>query len=219
MALLNPVSIVIAEDMEIIRMGLRALLESAGGIKVTGEAANGREALEKVRQHPPDVVLMDLSMPEMDGTEAIARMKKSDPGVKIIVLTVHDQDQIVYDALNAGADGYLLKDTTLEELQRAIAHVMRGDPYFSQAISPVLLKGYLKSRVAGGGDSLDRLSDREREVLKLLADGVSQKEISDRLFISTKTVESHRSNMLKKLGVQSTAELIVLAVRGGLSGK
>lgn len=207
--------IIIVEDMEIVRKGLRALLVSYPGIDVCGEAGDGIEAIEKARKLEPDVILMDLTMPRMDGPPAITEIKKNQPDITILALTVHKEDQMLFQALSAGADGYVLKDASEDELIRAINMVHRGGKYISPEISNLMIDGYLSSKneIATG---IDGLTKREIEVLTLLAGGCAYKEIADRLYISPKTVDAHITKTKKKLNLRSTAELIVAATRAGL---
>jgi len=209
--------IVLAEDHTIIRDGLRSLLSLEPGFEIVGEAADGREAVECVERLAPDLVLMDLSMPRMDGLEAIKHLKRQCPDTKILVLTVHKNEEYILATFRAGVDGYALKYVSHTELVSAIQTVLRGEPYLSPAVSQVVLDGYLKGTQAlQPTSSWDTLTSREREVLKLVAEGYKNKEIADLLCISVKTAATHRANLMKKLDLHSVAALISYAMERGL---
>lgn len=209
--------IVIAEDHTILREGLRSLLSSHSDFDVAGEAEDGRDAVRSVRKFKPNLVLMDLSMPKMDGLDAIREIKKQSPNTKVLVLTVHKAEEYVFASLKAGADGYLLKDATHAELMLAIKSVLDGKSYISPGISEKLVAGYLGGRKPVKAESLwESLTQRERQILKLIAEGHKNKEIADYLYISAKTVEKHRANLMKKLGIHNTSALTAFAMRKGL---
>jgi DNA-binding NarL/FixJ family response regulator len=213
----NKLRIVLADDHTILREGLRALLSADPNIDIIGEAQDGREAVRHVENLGPDLLLMDLSMPRMSGLDAISEIKKRFPETKIIALTVHKTEEYLLTTLQAGVDGYVLKDATHDELVMAIHNVMAGKPYLSPGISGKVIEGYLE----GKEDSLSvsswqKLSQREREVLKLIAEGYKNREIAEDLCISLKTVEKHRANLMKKLDLHNAAGLTVYAVERGL---
>ncbi|MBC2717228.1 MAG: response regulator transcription factor [Desulfobacteraceae bacterium] len=209
--------IVIAEDHTILREGLRALLCTDPEFDVVGEAADGLEAIRCVDNLTPDLVLMDLSMPRMNGLEAIREIKKQNPETKIIALTVHKTEEYVLTTLQAGADGYVLKDATHSELVMAIKNVLTGKRYLSPAISDKVIVGYLEGKKTVKEKSAwDTLTQREREILKLIAEGYKNKEIADYLCISLKTVEKHRANLMGKLDLHNAAALTAFAVGKGL---
>jgi len=209
--------IVIAEDHTIMREGLKALISSHGEYMVVGEACDGLEALRIVGVLKPDLVLMDLSMPKLNGVDAIRSLKKACPQIKILVLTVHKAEEYVLASLRAGADGYLLKDSTHSELINAIEHVLHGNAYISPGISGQIIQGYLNGRDGSGvASSLDMLTQREREILKLVAEGYKNREIADLLCISVKTVEKHRDNLMKKTDRHNASALTALAIENGL---
>ena len=209
--------IVIAEDHTILREGLRVLLCSDPEFEVVGEAEDGRDAIRCVENLSPDLVLMDLSMPRMNGLEAIKEIKKRSPETKIITLTVHKTEEYILAALEAGADGYVLKDATHSELVIAIKNVLIGKRYLDSGISEKVIEGYLEGkRTLNTKSPWDALTPREREILKLIAEGYKNKEIADYLFISLKTVEKHRSNLMKKLDLHSVAALTAFAMEKGL---
>jgi DNA-binding NarL/FixJ family response regulator len=213
----NNVRIVLADDHTILREGLRALLSADPDFEIIGEASDGREAVRCVEKLGPDLLLMDLSMPRMSGMDAISEIKKRYPETKIIALTVHKTEEYLLSTLQAGVDGYVLKDATHDELVMAIHNVMAGKRYLSPGISEKIIEGYLE----GKEDSLSvsswqKLSQREREVLKLIAEGYKNKEIAEDLCISLKTVEKHRANLMKKLDLHNAAVLTVYAMEKGL---
>ncbi len=213
----NRVRIVLADDHTILREGLRALLSADPDFEIIGEAGNGREAVRCVEKLGPDLLLMDLSMPRMSGMDAISEIKKRYPETKIIALTVHKTEEYLLSTLQAGVDGYVLKDATHDELVMAIHNVMAGKPYLSPGISDKVIEGYLEGKEGSlSVSSWQRLSQREREVLKLIAEGYKNKEIAEDLCISLKTVEKHRANLMKKLDLHNAAGLTVYAMKRGL---
>lgn len=207
----------IVEDHTILRQGLRVLLSSDPDFKIVGEAEDGRESVRLAETLSPDLVLMDLSMPKMTGTEAISEIKKRSTDTKIVVLTVHKGEDYVLSALKAGADGYVLKDANRDELATAIKKVLEGKRYLSPDISGKVIEGYLEGKKAlRTKTSWDTLTQREREILKLIAEGYKNKEVAESLFISVKTVQKHRSNLMEKLDLHNTAALTVFAIEKGL---
>lgn len=209
------IRIIIADDHPIVRDGLRSALDSIENFHVTGVAANGYEALWLIKSDPPDLLLTDISMPEMNGIDLTREVAKKFPGVKVIILSMHENDAYINNALQAGAHGYLLKDSEKGELQRAIEKVVGGEKYFSKSVSQILVNGlYNKSgdKVEEAQDS-GGLSKREVEVLQLIAQGYSNKEIAGKLFLSIRTVDAHRYNIMQKLSVKNTAEMIKTAVK------
>jgi two-component system response regulator NreC len=209
--------IVLADDHTILREGLRALLTSDSNFEIVGEARDGREAVRCVEKLGPDLLLMDLSMPRMSGMDAIREIKRRFPDTKIIALTVHKTEEYLLTTLQAGADGYVLKDATHDELIMAIKNVMGGKSYLSPGVSEKVIEGYLEGKGNSRSvSSWETLSQREREVLKLIAEGYKNKEIAEDLCISLKTVEKHRANLMKKLDLHNAAALTVYAVERGL---
>ncbi|MBW2303998.1 MAG: response regulator transcription factor [Deltaproteobacteria bacterium] len=212
-----PYRIIIAEDHTILREGLRALLSSKPSFEIVAEAEDGRDAIRSVVEHRPDLILMDLSMPNMNGLEAIREIKKQNPDTKIIVLTVHKAEEYILAALQAGADGYVLKDATHAELEMAIMNVLQGKRFLSPGISEKVIGGYLEGKMGMKEKSAwDTLTQREREILKLIAEGNKNKEIAEYLCISQKTVEKHRTNLMKKLDLHNVAALTAFAMEKGL---
>ena len=209
--------IVIAEDHTILREGLRALLSSTPDFEIVGEAEDGREAIRCVEKLKPNLILTDLSMPRMNGMDAIREIKRRAPGTKILVLTVHKTEEYILATLQAGANGYLLKDSTHAELLAAVRHVLSGKHYISPGISDKVLDGYLEGRkTLKTRTSWETLTQREREILKLIAEGYKNKEIADDLCISVKTVEKHRANLMEKLNLHNVQALTTFAIEKGL---
>jgi two-component system response regulator NreC len=213
----NAYRLVLAEDHTILREGLRAILSADADFEVVGEAEDGRRAVRMVDDLVPDLLLMDLSMPRMNGMEAIREIRKRHTGLRIVVLTVHNTEEYVLAALKAGADGYVLKDATHQELLMAIRSVLAGKSYLSPSISEKVIEGYLDSKKRVKSlSSWDTLTQREREILKLIAEGYKNKDIARELFISLKTVEKHRGNLMKKLDLHNAAEVTAFAAKKGL---
>jgi len=211
------VRIVIAEDHTILREGLRSLLSSDPNLEVVGEAEDGREAIQCVERFKPNLILTDLSMPRMNGMEAIKEIKRQSPETKILVLTVHKAEEYILSTFQAGADGYLLKDSTHAELVMAVKKVLSGKHYISPEISEKVIEGYLEGKkTLKSRTSWETLTQREREILKLIAEGYKNKEIANYLCISTKTVEKHRANLMEKLDLPSIQALTTFALEKGI---
>ena len=209
--------IVIAEDHTILREGLRSLLSSSPEFEIVGEAKDGREAIGCVEKFKPDLILTDLSMPRMNGMEAIKEIKRQSPETKVLVLTVHKAEEYILATLQAGADGYLLKDSTHAELLMAVKHVLGGKRYISPGISDKVLEGYLEGKkTLRTHTTWETLTQREREILKLIAEGYKNKEIAEDLCISPKTVEKHRANLMEKLDLHSIQALTAFAIGKGI---
>jgi len=209
--------IVLAEDHTILREGLRSLLSSNPNFEIVGEAEDGREAIRCVEKLKPDLILTDLSMPRMNGMEAIKEIKRESPETKVLVLTVHKAEEYILAAFRAGADGYLLKDSTHVELVMAVNKVLSGKHYISPEISEKVVEGYLEGKKAlKSKTSWETLTQREREILKLIAEGYKNKEIADDLCISVKTVEKHRANLMEKLNLHNAQALTAFAIEKGL---
>lgn len=209
--------VVIAEDHTILREGLRALLSLSPDLEIVGEAEDGRDAIQCAEKVKPNLVLMDLSMPRMNGMDAIREIKRLCPGTKILALTVHKAEEYVLASLQAGADAYVLKDATHAELMVAVKSVLAGKRYLSPGISEKVIEGYLEGRKGSKLRSpWDILTQREREVLKLIAEGYKNKEIADYLCLSVKTVETHRANLMRKLDLHDVSALTTFAIEKGL---
>ena len=209
--------ILIVEDHTLLRAGLRALLLQDPNIEIVGEANNGRDAVQVVGLLAPHLVLMDLSMPGMNGIEAIMDIKRRYPETRVLVLTIHKTDEYIHESLRAGADGYILKDATYDELRIAVRSVLNGKTYLSPDISSRVINGYLgKGNAPTGVNPWDSLTHREREVLKLVAEGHPNKYIAEFYCLSVKTVEKHRSNLMKKLDLHNASTLTAYAIEKGL---
>jgi DNA-binding NarL/FixJ family response regulator len=214
---MNPITLIIADDHKLFRLGLRQLLDKQPTVKVIGEAATGLEAAKMASELKPDVVLMDISMPELNGIEATRRIVDEDSDVRVIILSMHADRRYMQEALRAGAKGYLLKDSAPEEVMRGIQKVMRGQFYLSAAINQQLISAFIQFAEPASDSPFALLSSREREVLQLLAEGRSTREIADKLNVSGKTVETHRMHLMEKLNMHTVAELTKYAVREGLT--
>jgi len=209
--------VLIADDHGVVRKGLRLLLQQYSEIEVVGEAANGREAVRLAGELAPDIVLMDIAMPLLNGIDAAEQIRKAGSQAGIIMLTMHADESYVLRALNAGVKGYLLKESAEEDLFRAIKAVSQDRPFFSPAITQTFLEDYMRVlKQEGLSDSFELLTAREREVLQLLAEGKSNKEVAAILDVSLYTVESHRTNLMQKLNLHNTAEIVLYAVRKNL---
>lgn len=210
--------ILLAEDHTILREGLRAIFAGEPDLEVAGEAADGREAIRQAEELQPDIVLLDLSMPRMNGLEALAEIKRAAPGTRVMVLSVHKTEEYVFAALEAGADGYVLKESTSAELLMAVRSVLEGERYLSAPVATRVVNSFLVTREAApvSRSSFDELSPREREILKLIAEGYRSRQISEFLCISIKTVEKHRANLMQKLSLRSISALTSFAIEKGL---
>ena len=209
-----PIRVVLVDDHALVRAGMRSLLGSMARVEVVGEAASGEEALALARSAQPDVVLMDIAMKGMTGLDAASRMREANPAVRVIILSMHAGEEYVLQALRAGAVGYLLKDAATGELELALRSVMRGESWFSPAVSRQVVEGYVQR--VGGDPVADVLTARQREVLRLVAGGKSTKEIAYDLNLSVKTVETHRAQIMERLGIRDVAGLVRYALRTGL---
>jgi two-component system, NarL family, response regulator NreC len=209
--------IVLADDHQIIRAGLKSLIETHANFQVVGEAENGRQAVKLVEELSPQIVIMDISMPDLNGIDAAHQILCNHPETKIIALSMHTDKRFVLGMLKAGASGYLLKDCAFDELTIAIDSVVKGQTYLSPQITNVVLQNLKMDSKNEDNSVLFSLSEREREVLQLLAEGKATKQIATILFISVKTVETHRHNIMEKLEIYNLADLIKLAIREGLT--
>ena len=208
---------IIVEDHQLFRDGLKAMLTRRGDIDIIGEAEDGIKALKAIRKLQPDMVLLDLSMPKMSGISVLKEIKRESPNIRILLLTIHESDQHVLEAFEAGADGYCIKDSSREELMLAIDSILAGKTYISPGISDQVMEGFLASqKKLKSRTRWETVTQREREVLKLLAEGYTNKEIGDLLHISVKTVEKHRANLIGKLDLHNVAQLTTFAIENGL---
>jgi DNA-binding NarL/FixJ family response regulator len=212
---MTPIRVLLADDHALVRAGLRALVASLDGVEVVGEAADGREALSKVKELRPDVVMMDISMPGLNGLEAAARISKEYPEVRVLMLSAHSNEEYVCQALRAGVAGFILKDAGTSELELALRAVAGGQTFLSPAVSRHVINDYVR-RVGGEAGSLEILTPRQRETLQLIAEGQTTKEIARTLHISVKTVETHRMQLMERLNIHDVAGLVRYAVRVGL---
>ncbi len=212
---MRTIRVLLADDHDLVRAGLRALLQNCAGLEVIGEAGDGREALRLLEDHRPDVVLMDILMPGLNGLEATARIAEDFPEVRVIILSMNEAEEFVLQALRAGAAGYLLKNARTAELEQALRTVAQGQTYLSPSISARVLDDY-ERRLEGTTHSLDRLTRRQREVLQLVAEGHSTKEIAKHLHISPRTVEMFRAQIMDVLDIHDVAGLTRYAIRMGM---
>ncbi len=215
---MSKTKVLLVDDHTIVRQGLKALLDFQDGIEVVGEAEDGRQAIEKAKQLVPDIIVIDITMPNLNGIEATRQMKKINPEMKVLVLTVHDNEEYVHQILQAGASGYLLKESAVSDLVSAINAVKKGDIFLSPSISKVVVKDYIRHAEGGSGDfdSINLLTGREREILQLIAEGHTNKAIAHLLKLSVKTVDVHRSHIMEKLNIHDVTGLVKYSIRKGL---
>jgi DNA-binding NarL/FixJ family response regulator len=215
---MNPLRILVADDHEIVRRGLVSLLKSHAGWEVCGEARDGREAVEKVKELRPDIVILDIGMPNLNGLEAARQMLHNNPQSKVLILTITDVDEVVRAVLDAGARGFVLKSDAARDLEAAVEALQSNQTFFTARVAEIVLSGYLgrSQPVADGELALPDLTPREREIVQLLAEGKSGKEVASHLNLSVKTVETHRSNIMRKLKLHSVSELVLYAVKNNM---
>jgi DNA-binding NarL/FixJ family response regulator len=212
---MSTVRLLVADDHEIVRKGLRVLLEEQPGWKVIAEASDGKEAVKRVNELKPDVTVLDIAMPSLNGLEAARQILKNDAHARILILTMHESDPLIQEVLNAGARGYLLKSDASRDLVTAVEALHRNKTYFSSRVAQMVLDGYLdtKSPPKDGRTKAGRLTPRQREIIQLLAEGKSSKEVAVALGLSVKTAETHRANIMRRLNCHSVTELVRYAVR------
>jgi DNA-binding NarL/FixJ family response regulator len=211
---MKKIRILVADDHELVRRGLRAILESHAEWEVVGEAANGREAVEQTRQLKPDVAVLDIAMPELNGLEATRQILKGVPTTEVLILTMHESEQLVREVLNAGARGYVLKSDAGRELVSALEQMIQHKSTFTSKVANMVLEGYLTGEAGEKQEQASsRLTSREREIVQLLSEGRGNKDVATALTISVKTVEAHRSNIMHKLGVHSLSDIVHYAIR------
>jgi DNA-binding NarL/FixJ family response regulator len=208
--------VLIVEDHTLLRDGLITMISSDPSLEVVGEAENGQEAIRQAIALKPDLILMDINMPIMNGTEALVDIKKREPGIKVVMLTAHKAEEYIRDCLHVGADGYVLKNASREELMMAIHRVLSGKTYLSPDAAEQIVNSLHGGNGSSGPSGWETLSKREREVLKLVAEGHTNKEISAMMFVSIKTVEKHRSNLMRKLNLHNSAAVTAFAIEKGL---
>ena len=213
---MQKIRVLVVDDHTIVRDGICALLALAGDIEVVGEAANGNEALEMAKELKPDVVLMDIAMPIMGGLEATRRICKEFPRTRVLVLTQYDDKEYVFPVIEAGASGFISKAAASSELASGIRSIYHGDSFLSPSVTRLLVEDYRHGGGRAGRDPYEQLTDRERDVLKLVAEGYTTQQIANMLVISPKTAEGHRTNLMAKLGIHNTAELVKYAIRKGI---
>jgi len=212
-----PIRIILADDHRIVRQGIRMLLEAEPDMVVVGEASNGREALSLAQKLLPDIIIMDITMPELNGIEATRQILSLAPGIKVIALSMNSDNQFVLNMFRVGVSGYLLKECSQGELVKAIRTVIKHKTYLGPGISDIVINDFLTGWQTTSDSAFSKLSPKEREVLQLMAEGKSTKKIAETLYVSVKTVESHRKQVMDKLGIRSVAELTKYAIRAGLT--
>jgi len=216
---MSPIRVLLAEDHNVVREGLRLLLNAQPDMQVVGEATDGRQAVVMARETCPNVAVLDISMPDLDGLQAASLIRRDCPDVQVLILTMHESDTYFFRAIEAGASGYLLKKAASEDLINAVRAVAQGEAFFYPPLARRLLEGYLKhgkASVPAGPTAYKELSEREREVMLLLVHGLTNQEISEKLVVSSSTVQTHRSHILQKLGLETTVDLVRYAIRHGL---
>jgi DNA-binding NarL/FixJ family response regulator len=219
---MKPIKVILVDDHSLVRAGIRSLIQNIAGVEVIAEANNGRDAIRLIDELIPDLVLLDIAMPELNGLEVISRISKDNTDTKVIILSMHTNEEYVVQALKSGAAGYLLKDSAPNELEIAVNAVMRGETYLSPAISKHVVDNYLKrisdvsTEKEKGPDIFRQLTSRQREILQLIAEGNSTKEIANKLNVSIKTVETHRMQLMERIGIHDVAGLVRYAIRMGI---
>jgi DNA-binding NarL/FixJ family response regulator len=214
---MEPLRLLVADDHEIVRKGLRCLLEAQPGWQVTAEACDGREAVEKAKEIKPDITVLDIGMPALNGLEAARQMIKNDARAKILILTMHESDPLIREVLDAGARGYVLKSDASRDLVTAVNAVRSNKTFFTAKVAQIVLDGYLDKKPKANPESAQtRLTPRQREIVQLLAEGKSSKEVAVALGLSVKTAETHRANIMKRLDCHSVSELVRYAVRNNI---
>ncbi|NVO19029.1 MAG: response regulator transcription factor [Bacteroidetes bacterium] len=211
----EPIKIILVDDHQVVRDGLKSMLNGAAEIAIVAQAATGKELFEVLQNHPADVLILDIELPDISGLEICGRISTAYPEIRILILSMYTGEDFIFKALSEGAKGYLPKNTTRDELLEAIQSIADGKEYYSQQISEIMLKSYIKKAKSkkDNDKGLEELSKRELEVLRMLAEGIPNYEIAEKLFISIRTVESHKSHIMQKLEMHTTAELVKFAIR------
>jgi DNA-binding NarL/FixJ family response regulator len=213
---MNPITILLADDHDVVRKGMKMLLEDETSVKVIGEASDGLDAIEKVKTLMPNVVILDLTMPNMNGIEAAKIISEQYPDVKILIFSMHNNREYIVNSVENGANGYLLKDTGKEELMRAIGVVSEGRKYFPPEISEVIIDELLAKTASNQDNSgkpiFQKITPKEKQILSMIVQGLNSREIADKLFLSIRTVDNHRANMMKKTKAKNTADLVMMAI-------
>lgn len=214
---MNALRIMVADDHEVVRRGLRSLLEAQPGWQVCAEASDGREVLQKALELKPDIIVLDVAMPNLNGLETTRQVLKTNPKTRVLILTLHDSDQLIREVLSAGASGFLLKTDAARDLVSAVDALRQNKTYFTSRVASMVLNGFLKGGTGAiMSESISPLTPREREITQLLAEGKSTKEVATILGLSVKTAETHRSNIMRKLELHSVSELVLYAVRNNI---
>ncbi|MGR3811109.1 response regulator [Jiulongibacter sp. NS-SX5] len=216
----EPIKLLLVDDHEVVRKGMKFLLEEEEGLEITGEASDGQEALEKIPVLEPNLILLDVNMPGMNGIEAAKKIRARFPKVRVLIFSMHNDPDYIVNSVTNGVDGYILKDAEKEEILKAMKTVHSGEKYFPPEVSAILVstlqgQGIPKAKVNRSESVLDKLSKKEKEILRFIAEGLSSKDIALRLTLSIRTVSNHRANMLKKTGLNNTAELVRMATNEG----
>ena len=212
------INVLVVDDHVVVREGIKMVLTTDPELRVVGEASSGEEAVDRVKELKPHVVVMDIAMPGLSGFEATRLIREQNPDVKVLALTVHDSEAYVFQMLQAGATGYVLKRASAADVIQAVKAAHRGEAILHPSVAKMLITDYLTRVEKGEEGSYDTLSDREREILKLIAEGRTNKEIAQMLFLAVKTVQAHRANLMRKLGMHDRTELVKYAIRKGIIG-
>jgi len=216
---MESIKVILADDHQLVRDGIRSLIRDAKNIEVIEEASDGYELLEKLKTTKPDIIVLDISMPRLSGIDAIKKIKEEFPSVKVLVLSMFTSEEYIFNAIKAGARGYLPKNTSKKELLEAIYSIHAGNEYFSESISNIILKSYIKKVKSNddySGKTQNVLSSRELEILTLFAEGNTNQEIAEKLFISIRTVESHKNHIMQKLELKTTVDLVKFAIKNNI---
>lgn len=216
MSTLHPITLILADDHVVVRQGFRLLLEQEVDFKLVAEASDGLEAVEMVAKHCPRVLILDLMLPRLHGLEVARRVHREHPETKVVILSMHSEEPYVLEALRNGVSGYVLKDASVDELVGAIRQVLSGRRYLSPVLADLAFKGWVEHPGESAQDVYDNLTNRERVVLQLAAEGLTSPQIAEKLFISPRTAETHRANLMRKLGLSSQTDLVRFAIRKGI---